>query len=301
MVMLTGSYCAYIKGQSLEQISQEARGNLRETRQTLQEMQRLLQEVPEGQGAQRELDSDKDHDGLSLREEIKLGTDPHNIDTDADGISDYYDTNPTGGSHNIVRILQWSYADQDWEVVVKIDSDLYDYYKNKRGKIGFGSKRSITTSEMLDHPTMKAVGDHILSIAETQGFNPVGMAVSLVQQLPYIHDNNTGYDSYEKYPIEMIIDQNGDCEDSSFLASSILEAMGYDTVLLKYPNHIALGVWCPNCSGSYYDYEGRKYYYYETTSPNWDLGQMPRRLEQETPNIIQINGQNGKPATNHTS
>lgn len=110
-----------------------------------------------------------------------------------------------------------------------------------------------------------------------------------VQQVPYVCDNATeSYTDgavpshalhladgveYPKYPIETLVDGKGDCEDSSILSAALLGIMGYDAVLLKYSDHMALGVqmtgfgpYYADYTPKYYEFGGKRYYYVETTN-----------------------------------
>lgn len=96
---------------------------------------------------------------------------------------------------------------------------------------------------------------------------------------PYTPDNvTTGYDDWPKYPIETLI-EGGDCEDTSILMAALLDQMGYDVIILKCPGHVAVGVWCEGCYGTYFRFRGRRYFYLETTAPGWGVGQIPREYK----------------------
>lgn len=113
--------------------------------------------------------------------------------------------------------------------------------------------------------------------------------VFFVQQIPYEYDNRTqsytegvlpryarhvGDDvEYPKYPAEMLVDGKGDCEDSAILMAGLLDALGYDTVLLSYSDHMALGIrmdefnpYYAKYTPKYFAYEGKHYYYVEGTN-----------------------------------
>ncbi len=113
--------------------------------------------------------------------------------------------------------------------------------------------------------------------------------IFFVQQIPYILDNSTasyiegtlprharsakGGIEYPKYPAEMLVDGGGDCEDAAILMAGLLDALDYDTVLLGYPDHMALGIrmegfnpYYAKYTPKYFTYEGKHYYYIEGTS-----------------------------------
>lgn len=116
--------------------------------------------------------------------------------------------------------------------------------------------------------------------------------IFFVQQIPYAYDNNTesyaertlppyalhrGAEAeYPRYPTEMLVDGRGDCEDSAILMAGLLDALGYDTVLLKYPGHMVLGIqmdefnpYYAKYTPKYFDYGGKRYYHVEGTDFAW--------------------------------
>jgi hypothetical protein len=89
-------------------------------------------------------------------------------------------------------------------------------------------------------------------------------------------------DEYPRYPVETLFDRGGDCEDTSILTAAILDRMGYDVALLELLDrqHMAVGLSIGTITFSYghgwhYEYNGKKYYYIETTGENWEIGEMP--------------------------
>ena len=108
----------------------------------------------------------------------------------------------------------------------------------------------------------------------------VNFTASFVQNLRYRLDD----EEYPNYPVETLVDKAGDCEDTAILAAALLDAMGYDTVLIRFTSavegeagHMAVGVAVTGVSGGCsYRYDGRTYYYLETTSTSWEWGRCPR-------------------------
>jgi hypothetical protein len=91
--------------------------------------------------------------------------------------------------------------------------------------------------------------------------------------------DSKGQDEYVRFPVETLVDGVGDCEDLSILAAAILYEMGYEVLLVILPDHLALAVNCgEDFNGTYYFYEGSKYYYLEVTNQGWDIGQIPREF-----------------------
>lgn len=229
------------------------------------------------------MSADKDYDGLTYREELALGTSDYNSDSDYDGIPDGLDSHPAGGGRYIAQHFEWSYGYYDYTWDLSIHSDWYDYYKNK-SRVNHGSEYV-----SYNDPYIINIANYLKAEADLQGYPRSGLAMAFVQSLAYVQDVNIGYDDYPKYPIETIIERNGDCEDTSYLAASIIKAMNIDVILIELPNHMAIGVWVSDdYPGSYYEKDGRHYYYYETTGSDWRLGEIPAIYKNKSAYLIDV-------------
>ncbi len=129
--------------------------------------------------------------------------------------------------------------------------------------------------------------------AQQRGFDEndtIHFAASFVQKLPYALDvETTGYDEYPRYPIETLVDEGGDCEDTSILLAKLLHTMGYDVVLVNLTTHIAVGVlegqgFC----GTYYRHNGKRYFYLETTGEAGRAGVVPSEYRSQLAYIYDI-------------
>jgi len=109
--------------------------------------------------------------------------------------------------------------------------------------------------------------------------------------MPYTSDSvTTGYDEYPRYPVETLVDGGGDCEDSSILAAALLSEMGYGTILIVLPGHMALGIkGSDNIFGAYYEYNGDRYYYVETTSSGFGVGEIPSEYKNSKARFFTMN------------
>ena len=119
-------------------------------------------------------------------------------------------------------------------------------------------------------------------------YEAVWFALSFVHATTYVSDiESTGYDDYARYPVETLVDGVGDCEDTAALFTSIVRAMGYDTVMLYIyaifgasSNHMGAavgGIAMPQGSYSIM-FGGEPYYYCETTPGDWAPGELPQGL-----------------------
>jgi len=187
-------------------------------------------------------------------------------------------------SELISEDFKWEYEGSTWTWNLQIPKGLYDYYKALPRSPT--ANYSIYVTHPLDDEYIEAIAEKISQAAEENGYNSfqtVSFAAAFVQSLPYTNDLvTTGYDNYPRYPIETLIDNGGDCEDTAILAASLVQALGYGTVLLRFDatadraGHVAVGVkGGEGIYGTSWTYEGDKYYYLETTSTGWEIGQIP--------------------------
>ncbi|WP_256301708.1 hypothetical protein [Haloarchaeobius salinus] len=112
----------------------------------------------------------------------------------------------------------------------------------------------------------------------------VRFVIRFVQDLPYVPDDvSTGYDDYTKSVTETLVEGGGDCEDSAIMMASVLQAetFNYDCILIQPPQHMAVGVYGNDLPGTYWEYNGRRYYYLETTGNGWTVGELPPEYEGE--------------------
>jgi len=229
-----------------------------------------------------ESNADKDGDGLTYREELERGTSDTNVDSDGDGIPDNLDSHPAGNSRLMAQHFEWSYGGKKWTWDLALPSDLYDFYKNKP-RVSHGAAY-VTASELY----IEVIASKLSEAAAKEGYSKSQFAAAFIQSLGYVGDQVIGYDDYPKYPLETLAEQNGDCEDVSYLASSIINAMGIDSALVELPGHMAIAVaFSGNPEGYYYKSKnGRNYYYIEETCEGCDVGEMPSKYKSTTAKII---------------
>jgi len=207
-----------------------------------------------------------------------------NQDSDEDGILDNLDSHPAGGGRNIAQYFEWVYADHIFILKTQIHSDWYDFYRE--------ATRQPHGAEYVtyDDPTIIDLAKKLLAKAEKYNLNcPACFVVAFTQGLPYVEDDYIGDDDYPKYPLETLLERNGDCEDVSYLAAAILRAMGRDVVLVKFDNHIGIAIWgSQGLPGTYYQIADRRYYYNELTEPGWTFGQVPDIYQNVSYSLIEI-------------
>lgn len=118
-------------------------------------------------------------------------------------------------------------------------------------------------------PYVQRIAEHIES--ETEGLSPYLKATAalwFVQcTIGYSSDSVLfGTENFWTFPLETLYLRQGDCEDTSVLLASIMEAMGFDTVLLDYEGHMAVGVRLDEGTGKAFALGDGTYRYCESTS-----------------------------------
>ena len=187
----------------------------------------------------------------------------------------------------ILRNYVWEFGGE-WSWELTIPKSLYEYYK------GIPRPPTVDYSVYVTHPVddiyIDRLAGNIRDAALQEGYDDyqtVELAIAFVQNLPYTFDSVTSpYDEYPRYPIETLVDNGGDCEDTSILLASLLSSMGYGIVLIQLPDHCAVGLkGGENIYGTYWEYEGAKYYYLETTNTGWGIGELPEEYENTSAHI----------------
>ena len=183
-----------------------------------------------------------------------------------------------------MKTYKW-YSDsfQDpFGVCLNIDVEMYEYYASlKREFSVFGSHMALYINDENNKALMEEIASQIKEQCDDYGYDEdqaIIEAINFVQSIPYELDiDSKGEEEYSKYPIETLYEGNGDCEDSSMLLAGILKAMDYDVVFFWYlSGHMAVGVKVDGMDeGKYFEYEGEKYYYIETTATGWEIGEEP--------------------------
>lgn len=194
------------------------------------------------------------------------------------------------------KTFDWDYNGKHWTWNLSIPQVLYDAYKSvpvysrtHSGPSGYGF---LTTTQ---DSYIRSLAIKLNETANSQGYgsyDKVSFALAFVQSLQYTSDNVTeGYNEYPRFPIETLVDDGGDCEDTSVLFASITLVMGYGTVYISPPNHYAVGILGNGLQGASWTYpqdSNQTYYYCETTGSGFKIGQLPDEFRGESAYIYSI-------------
>jgi hypothetical protein len=190
--------------------------------------------------------------------------------------------------------FRWSYNGSEWTLSLDIPKSTYELYKNvpvsnRLNYPTFGYSYLTTTNDAY----LKMVAEKLEEVSSREGYgsyDEVGFVLAFIQSLPYTSDSVTSdYDEYARFPLETLVDNGGDCEDTSILFATLTLIMGYGTVYINPPDHYAVGVLGENLPGSYYVYNGKTYYYCETAGDGWEIGGLPSEYRNAEVTIYEIN------------
>ena len=186
----------------------------------------------------------------------------------------------------------WEYDGNSYSLNLNVTAkDYYSYQNNgvdRSPQLVSGMRPFVTSSD----PVVVDLAQKLKGIATGSGFDQEqteNLALAFCQGIRYSYDNiSEGADEYFRYSVETLYDETGDCEDKTILFASVTEAMGYDSVLLLMPGHMAGGIALTGGSGTYVEDGGVNYFYCETTGEGWLVGELPPDLEGEEVEVVQV-------------
>ena len=247
-----------------------------------------------------------DQDGDSV---ASFTGDPAQYSFDTPGEYTIMGVDPDNGTHRTLTVMVDGYTTVQYEWSVDGESYTYsldilysdvvyyrDYYDVSQ------RQQDIYNDHQRDRTFVTYEDKYIQLIATDFGTMTEGMTdlervnflLAFSQCLGYEDDSvYMGYEEYWKFPLETLYDHGGDCEDTSILLASLAEAMGYDTALLLFPGHMAAGIHIdgdyPDLGGFYLRSDPDKIYYYcETTSTGFTVGQIPSSVDTDNTTMVVI-------------
>ena len=176
-----------------------------------------------------------------------------------------------------------------YELNVSVSSSLYDYYVGKDHAL----RSELDLGKFVTPYAVEPIADSLWTLYEDDEDFANGVLM-IVHQIPYEAS------APQKYPVETIAANEGDCDLFSFVAASVMVAGGLDVVLLFYDSedHMNIGVnlsHAPEDAGtavSYFTYNGERYYMAETTGGAWEtgwrVGECPEPFEGVSAQIITL-------------
>jgi hypothetical protein len=194
-------------------------------------------------------------------------------------------------SEIISRTYAWTYKNASWTFQGNFSRAGYDYYRAKPHNRENDYAEYVLSD--YDREMLKGVTKKFRDVGAGNGYSEYDNVMNIaafVQSMPYTSDKvTTGYDEYPRYPLETLVDDGGDCEDTAILTAALVKELGYGVVLIQLPGHMAVGVEGSDAlSGTYYEYNGSRYYYLETAGTGWDLGEVPEEYRNAKATLLPL-------------
>jgi hypothetical protein len=180
------------------------------------------------------------------------------------------------------RTHEWTFrrTTREWDLSIPVST--YEYCSKRHRVQEYGTY----ISDPVQRSMLEPLCDRFKRFADKKSLSDRSLLraiVRFIQSFPYILDSeDTGHRTYPKYPAEMFIHGQGDCEDGTILLGSVLDILDYDVAVIVFPaaQHMLLGVALEEAAGSYIEYNGVRYYTIETTDIGWDVGDLPPKYRQ---------------------
>jgi len=175
-----------------------------------------------------------------------------------------------------------------YRLTVSVTETLYDYYSSQDHKL-----YSYDFSKFVTPDALKPIADDLWTIYSNKEDFANGVLM-ILHQIPYLESDP------QKYPVETIVENEGDCDLFSIMAASIMKAGGLDVVLLllEQQDHMLVGVHLPESPKDarsqlyFYRHDGKKYYVGETTGGKWEtgwrVGECPEILRRSSAKVIPL-------------
>jgi hypothetical protein len=187
------------------------------------------------------------------------------------------------------REYTWTWEGAERTVSIVVPEALYDYYSVKARYLS--ADYSGYVLHPLDDNYVAVLAREFEVYRIDEGLTEqelMGLTISFVQSFEYVTDSPSGgIGDYPNYPVETLIGAKGDCEDTSILLASLLESMGYQVSLLLLPNHMAVGL-AANATGVSWTMGNVTYYYLETTTSGWNVGQIPPEFSHDAAEVFPV-------------
>jgi hypothetical protein len=205
-----------------------------------------------------------------------------------DDSGEQYSRNSVEGAYELD--ISGRTAGKDWSV-------SFFYYKSAHAEAA-NKSRGRSRPEYVNYELTDGSAEGVASLlkdeATSLGFSEyetVEFIIDFVQALPYVPDDvSKGFDDYTKFIAETLPEMGGDCEDTAIMLASLLEAdaFGYDMILIQPPGHMAAGIYDTSPDGYYWELDGRKYSYIETTGQGWGIGDCPEDYQDTKAYTYQV-------------
>lgn len=172
------------------------------------------------------------------------------------------------------KSFEWNYDGTSHTLDWELDYSTFNQFKELDHSVY--SNEDYARFSTPNEPYIISLSNVLNSMAIEAGYSSdltrAEFILSFVGSIPYQYDiDGTGYTEYPKYPIEMLWENGGDCEDAAALYISLMESLDYDTILVlleikssngeddDWGGHALPAIHIPDYSGEGYQWtEGSK-------------------------------------------
>jgi hypothetical protein len=150
----------------------------------------------------------------------------------------------------------------------------------------------------IENPMIKQLISHIAFLSDKNSlslFESTQLVLDFVQEpnIKYTLDGDCeeieNIEEYARFPMETLYDKRGDCDCKAVLAAALFIAAGVPVLFLVSHNHAAIAVSIPEEHFSqttegvvFITFNGKPYYYCETTGVGWKIGIQPENHNIKT-------------------
>ena len=195
-----------------------------------------------------------------------------------------------GQGSSIERRYTWQCAGQTWSLTHRFSTEHYQFFRTLPRILDY-TEYAEYINDPRDDEQLQSLIDKFERLAADAGLSvweKLNLVIAFVQSIPYVSE----LCEYPRYPLEMLVESKGDCEDAAILAAALLQQMRFDVVLLAFleAKHMALGIRVvpPTAVEALpYAWNGGSYYYLEPTSVGWEIGDVPDRYRSQ-PTIVPL-------------
>lgn len=144
---------------------------------------------------------------------------------------------PTDIRHYGNRDFDWEYGGYTWTYSSDLSYSTYTYFRNLDHSVDYYDISTYARFSTPDEQYVIDLATDLEDIAIQNGYTTdleiAEFIYAFVGAIDYQFDaEGMGENEYPKYPIEMLWHQAGDCEDAATLYISLVEAIGYDAMLM---------------------------------------------------------------------
>ena len=190
----------------------------------------------------------------------------------------------SGQSASIEQGYSWQYAGRSWSLTHRFSTEHYQFFRTLPRILDY-TEYADYVKDPRDDNQLQSLVDELERLGIDAGLSAwerLNLITAFVQAIPYVGESC----EYPRYPLETLVERQGDCEDAAILAAALLQLMHFDVVLLAFldEDHMAVGIRIVPpvpVADPPFTWNGSAYYYLEPTSSGWEIGEIPEQYRSQ--------------------